>query len=435
MSERDSDAVGDLLVRHGYMPAASEADAGIIIVNTCSVRGKAEDKAVGKLGVLTDEKKTFPDRIVGAAGCMVQRMKQDIFRVVPGLDFAVGTHSLSRLPSVIALVVGGQRPVLDVSENDEELDELCGHLDVGVSAFVNILLGCERGCSYCVVPLVRGREHSRSADAVLAEVRNVVEKGGREVTLLGQSVMSYGRTNPVWQDEYVSPMGFTEPLARLLEAVNAIEGVKRIRFTSGHPSGVTSELVRAMAELPAVCEHLHLPLQSGADRILKIMRRGYTPDGYRNAVEMLRSGKSGMALTTDVIVGYPSEKEDEFEMTRRFMEEIGFDNSFIFKYSPRPGTSAFQLKDDVPADEKMRRNKVLLELQDKMGLAINSRTIGEDVEVLVEGTSLRNKLMWAGRTRTNKIVIFRPDEKIKIGDVVNIRINRVMAQTLYGDLI
>jgi len=230
-------------------------------------------------------------------------------------------------------------------------------------------------------------------------------------------------------------MGFTEPLARLLEAVSAVEGVRRIRFTSGHPSGVTAELVRAMSELPAVCEHLHLPLQSACDRILKMMRRGYTSDEYRRSIDMLRSKMAGMGITTDIIVGFPTESVEEFEMTRKFMEEIGFDNSFIFKYSPRPGTPASLLKDDVSAAEKMRRNKVLLGLQDELGLAINRRLVGQVVEIMVEGTSLRNQSRWAGRTRANTIVIFEPERATKPGDVVNVKIERVMAQTLYGKLI
>ncbi|MDD4872862.1 MAG: MiaB/RimO family radical SAM methylthiotransferase, partial [Kiritimatiellae bacterium] len=344
-------------------------------------------------------------------------------------------HRLAHLSAIIDRVLNGHGHILDAEENDERFDELAGHIQGSISAFVNILLGCERGCAYCVVPFVRGRERSRPAAEIIDEIRKIVAHGGIEVTLLGQSVMSYGRTNPVWPENYVSPMGFTEPLARLLEVVSGIEGVKRVRFTSGHPSGITAELVRAMSELPAVCEHLHLPLQSGSDRMLKMMRRGYTADDYRRSVDLLRSKINGMAFTTDVIVGFPTETVEEFEMTRQFMEEIGFDNSFIFKYSPRPGTPACELKDDVPASEKMRRNKVLLVVQDEMGLAINNRIVGQSVEVLVEGTSLRNQACWAGRTRTNKIVIFEPKPGIKPGEIMNVRIERAMPQTLYGKLI
>jgi len=434
MNERDSEAVASLLLRHGHTRVDSESEAEVLMVNTCSIRGKAEDKAIGKLAVLVDGKKKFPGRMVGAVGCMVQRMKKDIFRKAPDIDFAVGTHKLSNLPEILDLVAGGRGPILDAGEDGECLDELSGHIGGNVSAFVNILLGCERGCAYCVVPFVRGKERSREAHAVIKEVKSIIAQGCGEITLLGQSVMSYGRTNPVWPEESVSPRGFTEPLARLLEAVNDIEGVRRVRFTSGHPSGVTPELVRAMSELPKVCEHMHLPLQSGSNRILSMMRRGYTSDTYRRSVDLMRSKIPGIALTTDIIVGFPTETESEFDETLRFMKEIQFDNSFIFKYSPRPGTPASEWKDDVSAPEKMRRNKLLLVLQDEMGIALNGKVIGQPVEVLVEGISLRNQACWAGRTRTNKIVIFTPRPGIKQGEIVNVKIERVMPQTLYGSL-
>lgn len=435
MNERDSEAIGELLIRHGHNRVVDEAGAEVLIVNTCSIRGKAENKAVGKLGVLVHGKKSHPGLIVGAVGCMVQRMKEDLFRQVPELDFAVGTHKLSRLPEIVDLVLRGQGPVLDAGEGGESLEELSGHIRGSVSAYINILLGCERGCAYCVVPFVRGKERSRPGFSVVEEVRNVVAQGCVEVTLLGQSVMSYGRTNPVWPLAHVSPMGFTEPLARLLEAVSGVDGLKRIRFYSGHPSGITPEIARTMSELPAVCEHMHLPLQSGSDRILRMMRRGYTADDYRRAVDLLRAKVPGLALTTDIIVGFPGETHDDFEETYKFMAEIGFDNSFIFKYSPRPGTPSCKMTDDVTPAEKMRRNKVLLTLQDEMGLVINGRTVGQLEEVLVEGVSLRNQARWAGRTRTGKIVIFEPGPDTSPGDIVKLKIERVMAQTLYGNMI
>lgn len=434
MNERDSEAVSALLARHDYSHVDDESEAEIVIVNTCSVRGKAEHKALGKLGLLVAGKHDYSCRIVGAMGCMVQRLKSDIFEKVPGLDFAIGTHSLSRLPGVLDLVLTGSGHILDAGESEERFDDLCGHMTGSTSTFVNILLGCDRKCTYCVVPHVRGKEWSRPADRIVEEIKRFVSDGGMEVTLLGQSVMSYGRRNGVWPDDYVSARGFKEPLSRLLEAAGEIEGLKRIRFTSSHPSGCTRELARAVAELQAVCEHLHLPFQSGSDRILKMMRRGYTTDDYRRAVELFREAVPGIAITTDVIVGFPSETIEDFEMTRRFMEEIGFDNSFIFKYSSRPDTHAVEWDDDVPADEKMRRNKVLLTEQDTRGLAINRTLIGNIVEVLVEGVSLRNSSRWSGRTRTNKIVVFEPVAGMTSGDLVSVRIERAMAQTLYGQL-
>jgi len=433
MNERDSEAIGALLIKHGNTPTPREWEADLVIVNTCSVRKKAEDKALGKLGLLVAGKGDHPERIVGAMGCMVQRLRNSIFERVPGLDFAVGTHSLSNLPNVVDLVTRKNTPVIDAGDGKEECpDVLSIHEQCAVTAFVNILLGCDRRCSYCVVPSVRGQEWSRPAEHILEEIREMVSSGVREVTLLGQSVMSYGRRNEVWPNAHASPRGFKEPLARLLEAVNTIQGIERIRFTSGHPSGCTPELVQAMAELPAVCGHLHLPLQSGSDRILKMMRRGYTVDDYRRAAARLRKTIPGIALTTDVIVGFPSESAEDFDMTRKIMAEISFDNSFIFKYSSRPNTAAAEWNDTVSPEEKLIRNKNLLAEQNKRSTAINRELIGTVVEVLATGCSKRNPSRWSGRTRTNKIVVFEPPEGIRPGTTLKVDIERAGAQTLYG---
>ena len=433
MNERDSDAVTALLVRRGHVRVAREDAADVILVNTCSVRGKAEDKAVGKLGLLTAHRRGERPRIVGAMGCMVERLQADIFARVPGLAFAVGTHNLAALPAVLDRAAAGEQRILAVGQDGEQgRDDLSEHADRAESAFINILYGCNRRCSYCIVPAVRGPEWSRAADRVVAEARSLALAGTREITLLGQSVMAYGLRTQVWPAGHVSPGGYTEPLTRLLEALAAIEGLVRLRFTSGHPSGCSAELARAMAELPLVCEHLHLPLQSGSDRILRSMRRGYTTDDYRAAVARLRAAVPSLALTTDIIVGFPGEGPDDFAMTRDFAEEIGFDNAFIFKYSPRPGTPSAAWADDVPAEEKLRRNRILLEDQDVRGLAINRQQLGCRVEVLVEGVSLRDESRWAGRSRTNKIVIFEPVAGVRPGDLVNVRIQDARPQTLYG---
>jgi tRNA-2-methylthio-N6-dimethylallyladenosine synthase len=259
--------------------------------------------------------------------------------------------------------------------------------------------------------------------------------GVREVTLLGQSVMSYGRANDVWPGSHVSQHGYLEALPRLLEEVAGIPGVQRVRFTSGHPSGCTDELARAMGELKGVCDHLHLPVQSGSDRILKAMRRGYTAETYLAAVARLRAAVPSLALTSDVIVGFPGETDEDFEQTRTLMDAAGFDNAYIFKYSPREGTPAAGLVDDVGPEEKMRRNHVLLEDQDRRGLELNGMLVGKGVEVLAEGPSLRNQDRWAGRTTTNKIAIFEPRAAIKAGDRVKVLVERVGPQTLYGSVV
>ncbi len=433
MNERDSEAIAALLVRAGYTLAADEAGADIVIVNTCSVREKAEDKAIGKLRLISSARNRR-GRIVGAVGCMVQRLGGAATARVKGLDFAVGPHRLHTLPAVIEAVRAGRGPIIDAGDPEEDREPLTDHLPGGPTAFVNILLGCDRYCTYCIVPHVRGREWSRPGASVLREVEALAGQGVREVTLLGQSVMSYGRTNAVWPADAVSPRGFTEPLPRLLEAVAAVPGLRRIRFTSGHPVGCSAELGRAMAEVPGVCDHLHLPVQSGSDRVLKRMHRGYTAADYLAAVARLRAAVPTLALTSDIIVGFPGETQEDFEQTQALMEAAQFDNVYIFKYSPREGTPAARWADDVPDDEKMRRNHVLLRDQDRLGLALNQALVGTTVAVLAEGPSLRNTARWAGRTTTNKIVIFEPRPGLRAGDIVSVQIDRAAAQTLYGPL-
>lgn len=434
MNERDSEAISALLVRHGYQLAAGELEADVILVNTCSIRGKAEDKALGKLRLMAAAKRERPNLIVGAVGCMVQRLGPAILKQVRGLDLAVGTHRLSALPALIEAVAEGRGPVVDTGEADRALEALVGHLEGSLSAFVNILLGCDRHCAYCIVPTVRGAEWSRPAESVLREVRALAEQGCREITLLGQSVMSYGKKNPVWSETYHSARGFTEPLPRLLEAVSQVPGIRRIRFTSGHPTGCSAEIARAMGEIPGVCDHLHLPVQSGSDRVLKKMRRGYTAEDYLAAVRRLRESVPTLALTSDVIVGFPGETEEDFQATRHLMAAAQFDNAYIFKYSPREGTPAAEWEDDISDEEKLRRNHIILADQDLLGEALNRACIGQTVEVLVEGPSLRNKERWAGRSSTNKITIFDPREDVRVGDIVTVHVEKVGAQTLYGTL-
>ena len=434
MNVRESEAAARALLDAGFTQAPDEAHADIVIVNSCSVRGKAEDKALGKLGLLCASKREHPGRIVGLMGCMAQRLGNDIFQRVPRLDFAIGTRCAERIvPAVQAALQG--RPSLALRPLDERPDAPSGHvLNGSFSAFVTILLGCNRRCTYCIVPDVRGDEWSRPARDVLREVRALAEQGVTEVTLLGQSIMNYGLRTPAFSEsDPPSPGGYTLPFPRLLEAVCAIPGIQRIRFTSGHPSGVNDELVRLFREEPKLCRHLHLPVQSGSSRVLSRMRRGYTREGYLEAVKRLRNAVPDIALTTDVIVGFPGETEEDFLETRTLMEEARFDNAFIFKYSPRPGTISATWEDDVSEEEKARRNQVLLGDQDLRGARLNQALIGTQQEVLAEGPSLRNKSRWSGRTSSNKIVIFTPPEGTQPGDLLTLTISRAAPQTLYAD--
>lgn len=433
MNVRESEAAARALLDAGLTQAPDEAAADVVIVNTCSVRGKAEDKALGKLGLLCASKRERPGRVVGVMGCMAQRMGGELFKRLPRLDFAIGTRCAERVaPAVEAALHGGT--TLALRDLHERPDAPSGHVPGGFSAFVTILLGCNRRCAYCIVPDVRGDEWSRPARDVLAEVWALAAQGVREVTLLGQSIMNYGLRTPAFDaDDPPSPGGYTLPFPRLLEAVAAIPGIARIRFTSGHPAGVTDELVRLFRAEPKLCRHLHLPVQSGSDAVLARMRRGYTCAGYLAAVARLREAVPDLALTTDVIVGFPGETEADFQATRTLMEEARFDNAFIFKYSPRPGTLSATWEDDVPEAEKARRNQILLGDQDVRGAHLNQALVGTTQRVLAEGPSLRNKAKWSGRTSGNKIVVFDPPPGLRPGDFLDLAITRAAPQTLYAD--
>ena len=411
MNVRDSEAVEAMLLAAGHEKASGEEDAELVIVNSCTVRQKAEDKAVGKVGALC-----ATGKVVGLMGCGVSRLGADVFKVLPKLDFAVGPRAFWRIPRIVA---EGRFPVLELGENDVPAG-LDAHAVRGFQAFVTAMTGCDNWCSYCIVPAVRGREWTRPAAEIVAEVESLARGGVREVTLLGQSVLRYP--------------GFPSLLRRLC----GIDGLLRIRFTSAHPSGCTDELIAVYRECPKVCRHLHLPVQSGSDRILAAMGRRYTRAEYLAAVEKLRSFDPEFAVTTDVIVGYPGETEADFEETCSLMDEAGFDNSFVFKYSPRPGTRAAKLPDDVPTAEKERRNQVLLDDQERRGLARNERLVGTVREVLAEGPSKRNKSRWSGRDGGNRIVVWDVAQCVatpRLGDVVRVKISEAHPQILLGEVL
>ena len=448
MNVRDSEAVEALLLAAGHEKAVGEADADLVIVNSCTVRQKAEEKAVGKAGYLCSTGK-----VVGLMGCAVKRMGEQVFARLPKLDFAVGPRRFGLIPRLLERIAAGERRILEVGDDDVPLG-LDAHPDIaraGTSAqfqsYVTVLLGCDNRCSYCIVPDVRGHEYSRPAREVIAEVRCLAERGVKDVCLLGQSVLRYGVRNRAWAEDEPNPHGYTEAFPRLLAALNEIPCLERIRFTSAHPKGCTDELVRVYRECPKVCRHLHLPVQSGSDRILAEMGRHYTRAEYLAAVGRLRAFDPEFAVTTDVIVGYPGETEADFEATRSLMEEAEFDNAFVFKYSPRPGTRSAALEDDVPTAEKERRNQVLLADQETRGLRRNEALVGTVREVVVEGPSKRNRARWSGRDSGNRIVVWdiggadttkptqsgdglRPSQKI--GTLLRVKITEAHPQILVG---
>ena len=445
MNVRDSEAVEALLTAAGHEKVDDEADAEVVIVNSCTVRQKAEEKAIGKVGNLL-----AAGKIVGLMGCAVKRMGEDVFKRMPKLHFAVGPRRFGLIPRLLDRVVAGERRILEVGD-DEVPTGMDAHPDIrragtfaAVQSYVTVLLGCDNCCSYCIVPKVRGHEYSRPAKEVIAEVKCLAERGVKEVCLLGQSVLRYGVRNKAWDPEEPNPSGLTEAFPRLLWELDKIEGLERIRFTSAHPKGCTDELVRVYRECPKVCRHLHLPVQSGSDRVLTEMGRHYTRAEYLAAVKKLHDFDPEFSVTTDVIVGYPGETEADFEETRTLMDEAGFDNAFVFKYSPRPGTRSAALPDDVPTEEKERRDQVLLADQEKRGQLRNERLVGTVREVMVEGPSKRNADRWSGRDSGNRIVVWDRDgseevrvksEEVRIGSVVKVEITEAHPQILIGRII
>jgi tRNA-2-methylthio-N6-dimethylallyladenosine synthase len=434
MNERDSEQVAHSLLERGYQRAEQEGDADVILLNTCSVRDMAEQKALGKMGMLGQVAKRRPDTVFGFLGCMAQARGDSLFAVVPHLDLVVGTQKFHRVADYVDEALEKKRarrmddPRFSICDTDEEVgsaETIRDHelKERQATAFVSIMQGCNMHCTFCIVPRTRGAERSRSIDEIVREVRGLVARGVKEVTLLGQIVNLYGRHEfPV--------NGGKSPFVQLLEAVHAIDGLERLRFTSPHPIGFRDDLLGALAELPKLAEHVHLPLQSGSDRILKAMHRPYTADKYRSLVQRIRETRSEIAITTDVIVGFPGEADDDYRRTRDLVEEIQFDNAFVFRYSTRQETPAASMP-QIDEWVKEERNQDLLGLVDASAQRINARLVGRDVEILCEGPSRTNRSRMMGRTRTNKIIVFASEEEYA-GQLLDIHVEESTGFSLYG---
>ncbi|MFH1091133.1 MAG: tRNA (N6-isopentenyl adenosine(37)-C2)-methylthiotransferase MiaB [Pseudomonadota bacterium] len=396
MNEYDADRIVRLLAFHGYSLTREPQEADLILLNTCSIREKAEHKVYSLLGRLRPLKKARPDLIIGVCGCVAQQEGEKLLRQVRHLDLVVGTHGLHRLPELLAGIDRTRRPVCYTSF-DYDLSPLPAlePARTQVKAYLTIMQGCDNYCSYCVVPYVRGREISREPSQILAEARHLLEHGVKEITLLGQNVNSYGRG-------LNSKVTFVD----LLEKAAALPGLARLRFTTSHPKDLSPELIRAFGKIEPLCEHIHLPVQSGSDRILKAMRRGYTRVEYLKKVEALRESCPEMTITTDFIVGFPGETEKDFQDTLELMDQVRFDGVFSFKYSDRPGTSASRRSNKLDEETKARRLAELQQRQKSITLESNRALLGRWVEVLVEGSSKRQADELTGRTRGNKVVNF-----------------------------
>jgi tRNA-2-methylthio-N6-dimethylallyladenosine synthase len=435
MNERDSEQVAQMLMHRGHTITVDEEEADVVLLNTCSVRDLAEQKALGKMGMLRALSHDRPV-VYGFLGCMAQSRGSTLLDEVPHLDLVVGTQKFHRVAEYVEQAIEQKWAarlddvrfsIVDVGEETASQRTIKDHVlgERQVTAFVSIMQGCNMHCTFCIVPYTRGHQRSRPLHEIVSEVKALVHQGVKEVTLLGQIVNLYGR------HEFATVDG-KSPFVQLLEALQQVAGLERLRFTSPHPIGFRDDLIESFGRLPKLVEHVHLPLQSGSNRILKAMHRTYTAEKFFALVDRIRSVTPNIAITTDIIVGFPGETDDDYAQTRELADRIGFDNAFIFKYSKRKDTPAAQLDQHVPDSVKEARNHDLLDLINSWAKRRNEPFVGRVVEILCEGPSKTNAARLAGRTRGNKIVVFE-GAPAHVGALLKIRIARSTGYTLYGE--
>ena len=458
MNERDSEQVARMFVEGGYTLTRDEQDADAILVNTCSVRDQAEQKALGKMGMMGKHRERRGHVVYGFMGCMAQSRGEELFERIPHLDVVVGTQKYHRVFGYVDGILkqrleqrmdvvgaemesvrveddpvakgsgpGPAKSVLDTGEEEGSQNTIRDHVagERQPTAFVSIMQGCNMRCSFCIVPDTRGKERGRPIADVVEEVRRLAGKGTKEVTLLGQIVNLYGRTE-------FPRVGGRSPFVQLLEAVHEVDGIERIRFTSPHPIGYRDDLVAAFTYLPKLCSHIHFPMQSGSDRILKAMRRPYKNEKFISICEKMKAARPDLAITTDIIVGFPTERDEDFQATVDCVERLQFDNSFIFRYSKRKNTPAAELDGQLPERVKEQRNQELLRVQGEIAVRRNAALIGTRQAVLCTGPSKTNKERLSGRTSQNKIVIFDGDAERMEGEIFEVEIEDSTGFTLFG---
>ncbi len=423
MNKSDSEHMLGLLEEIGYQPTAEQKQADLMILNTCAIRGGAEDKVYSYLGAWKKLKEKRPGSLIAVGGCVAQDAGEVMLKRAPGVDIVFGTHNLHRLPELVLKARSTGRPVVEIfQELPDDLPETPVVRLNSISAWVSIIYGCDYNCTYCIVPYVRGREKSREPQSIYKEVSELAESGYKEVTLLGQNVTAYGHD--------LKP---TVHLGHLLEQLGTVDGIARVRFITGHPRDLKPEIIDAVASVPNACEYFHLPVQAGDDRTLRRMARGYKVDFYRRLVEQIRNKIPDAAITSDLIVGFPGETEQEFLNTVSLVEEICFDQCNTAAYSPRPHTPSANWDEQLPEDLKYERLRYLNSVVTEVSHRRNKRYLGKNVEVLVEGRSERNPERLTGRTRTNKIVNFEGGEEL-VGRLVDVNVEAANAWALRGCL-
>jgi len=442
MNEHDSERIAGLLEADGMRPADGVDDADVVVLNTCCIRENADNKLYGHLGRLKALKAERPDMQIVVGGCLAQKDRDAIVERAPHVDVVLGTHNVGRAAELLGEQRAAGRSVVEILEETAADDHesfpsaLPARREVPYAGWVTLQIGCDNSCAFCIVPAVRGREISRRFDDIVGEVRALAADGATEVTLLGQNVNSYGRDLTLARRQAGEAVRVRPLFADLLRAVGAVDGIRRVRYTSPHPKDLRPETIEAMAEVPEVCEHLHLPLQAGSDRVLAAMHRGYTAERYLERLAAARAAMPDLAVTTDIIVGFPGETDDDFERTLEVVAEAGYDSAYTFIYSPRPGTEAAERTDRfVPADvcaERFERLRVVVE---RSALARHRARIGRVEEAMVEGPSRKDPAVTTGRTEHNKLVHFRSEDALRPGTYVTVQVTAAAPHHLTGDLV
>jgi tRNA-2-methylthio-N6-dimethylallyladenosine synthase len=420
MNDHDSEKVAGVLLSRGYRQVESPEAASLILYNTCSIREKAAQKVFSRLGEYREKQRE--GRVIGVLGCVAQQEGEDIFERAPWVSLVCGSASYRKLPELLAQVEAGNRRVTGLdTDTDETFETPMTRRDNPWRAYLTIIEGCDKACSYCVVPYTRGPERSRASEAILAEVKQLAELGYSEVQLLGQTVNSYA-----------DPTGRKMKFSELLLATADVPGIRRVRFTTSHPRDFTQDIVDAIANEPKLCNHVHLPVQSGSTRVLRAMQRTYSREEYLEKIAMIRAAERPISITTDIIVGFPGETEEDLSETLSLLDEVQYDSLFSFKYSPRPNTPSLAMPDAIPEEEKSRRLAVLQEKQREIQVRKNSRLVGGTVEVMVSGKSKREN-QWSGQTTCHRVVNFTASEPGLLGQYVRVRVTGATPNSLIGE--
>jgi len=421
MNFADTEVVMGILKNKGYNLTENIDEANVIFLNTCSIRDNAEQRIYGRLGNIKTHKETRPDTVIGILGCMAERLRKDLIEDKKMVDIVVGPDEYRRLPEFIDEAFAGEKGIGVKLSRTETYDDILPYREDGLNAWISVMRGCDKFCTFCVVPFTRGRERSRNLESIVEEVKQLSARGFREVTLLGQNVNSY--------------IDNGRDFADLLAAAAEVDPLLRIRYTTSHPQDLSDKLLETMAKYDNICKYIHLPVQSGSNRVLEMMNRTYTIEHYLTLIDKARELMPGVSFSTDIIAGFPTETDEDHQMTLDVMSKVRYDGAFMFKYSPREGTKAYKMGDDVPEEVKTRRLTEIIDLQQKISAEINQANIGNEEVVLVEGFSKKSNEFLSGRTDTNKIAIIPNQDNLKPGDYVRIGITRATSATLFGDIL